>query len=137
MASTMRCSSDFFWNCLEQLDSTGYTKCQIYKLSVNTTMAAADMGKGGNTSGWDERICGTTVVAVGAPGSTTNGWVVSITSSTAMSVTNTATAQCVVLWTSLAKPIYVTTCTSQKIGPGVSQVETPIWYIRIADPTSS
>lgn len=123
--SSMAASSDFFKRSLNYLTSA------INRMAVFTTNNPAM-----NTIGeWSSRICGTTSVTVGAPGSTTNGYTVKITSSTAMSVTSSGKAGCVVLFAS-SRAKYITTCTTRNI-QGTDTVTLPAWNIRIANPTSS
>lgn len=123
--SSMAASSDFFKRSLNYLTSA------INRMAVFTTNNPAM-----NTIGeWSSRICGTTSVTVGAPGSTTNGYTVKITSSTAMSVASSGKAGCVVLFAS-SRAKYITTCTTRNI-QGTDTVTLPAWNIRIANPTSS
>ena len=119
-------STLFFNNALSYLTS------KVTRLGVNTSAAITLHA----TTHWDLRICGSSAAAlVGTPGSTTNGWTVKVTSSTAMAVTTTGKAFHVVLYTS-AKPIYVTECTTKTIGSG-DTVTVPAWNVRISDPSSS
>ena len=119
-------SSDFFKNGLLYLSS------QITRLAVCTSSAITL----DSTVCWGDRICGSTAASlVGSPGSTTNGWTVSVTSTTAMSVDSSGKAFHVALFSS--KDVkYVTECTSKNIG-GSDTVTVPVWNVRIADPTSS
>lgn len=124
--SSMAASSDFFKRSLNYLTST------IDRVAVFSTNNPA-MDTAGE---WSSRLCGTTAASlVGAPGSTTNGFTVKVTSSTAMSVTSSGKAGCVVLFAS-SQAKYVTTCTTRNI-QGSDTVTFPAWNIRVADPTSS
>lgn len=123
--SSMAASSDFFKRSLNYLTSN------INKMAVFSTNNPAL-----NTAGeWSSRISGSSNVTVGAPGSTTNGWTIKVTSSTAMSVTSSGKTGCVVLFAS-SQAKYVTTCTTRNI-QGSDTVTIPAWNIRIANPTSS
>lgn len=84
---------------------------------------------------WASRICGTTTPTVGAPASTSNGWVIKLTSAASLSVDSSGKAGHVVLFAS-SQAKYVTTCTTRNI-QGTDTVSIPAWYIRVADPTSS
>ena len=122
---SMACSSDFHKRSLNYLTSA------IDKMAVMTTAQPTL-----NTAGqWSNRVCGTTSPTIGAPGSTTNGWTVKMTSADSLSVNSSGKAGHVVLFAS-SQAKYVTTCTTRNI-QGTDTVSIPAWNIRVADPTSS
>ncbi len=122
-------SSDFFKRSLNFMTST------IKRITICTTRPA-DSTRAWKTGG---TVCKarSTKVSVAAPGSTTNGWTVKISSSTgAIAVTSSGVAKHVALMGSTAQLYYVTTCTSKALA-GTDQVNWPKFNIRIANPTSS
>lgn len=122
---SMAASTDFFKRSLNYLTSA------INRMAVFTT-AQPTLNQ---TSQWTNRICGTTSVTLSTGASTSNGWVVKITSAASLSVDSSGRAGHIVLFAS-SQAKYVTTCTTRNI-QGTDTVSIPAWYIRIADPTSS
>ena len=124
---SMAASSDFFKRSLNYLTSS------MNRLAVFTTgqptLDSSDLW--GSTN----KICGTTTPTIGAPGSTTNGFTVKVSSADTLSVDSSGKAGHVVLFASNSGK-YVTTCTTRNI-QGTDTVSLPAWNIRIADPTSS
>jgi hypothetical protein len=122
---TMACSSEF------HLHSLTYLSSKVDRLAVFSDVQPT-MDTTGN---WSNRICGTTSPTVSAPGSTTNGWTVKVSSADSLSVNSSGKAGHVTLWTS-GSIRYVTTCTTRNI-QGTDTVSIPAWNVRVADPTSS
>lgn len=125
---SMACSSDF------HLRSLNYLTSAINRMAVFTT-AQPTLDTAGVWGSTTAKICGTTSPTIGSPGSTTNGFVVKITSAAGLSVDTSGCAGHIVLFAS-SQAKYVTTCTTRNI-QGTDTVSIPAWYIRIADPTSS
>lgn len=126
----MAASSDFHKRSLNYLTS------KINRMGVYTTQPALD-----STTVWGSsvRIAGTTSVTISAPASTSNGWVVKVTSAANLAVAATSagtrTAQHIALFSS-GEAKYITVCTTRSIQTS-DTVSIPAWYIRVADPTSS
>lgn len=125
----MWASSDFFKRSLNFMTSS------IKRIAICSTRPAD------STEAW--KIGGTvmkarsTKVTVGAPGSTTNGWCVKITSSTgAIAVSSSGVADHIALMGTTAQLFYVTRCTTKALAL-TDTVNWPAWRIRIANPTSS
>lgn len=123
---SMAASSEFHLHSLTFLSS------KIDRIAVFSTVQPT-MDTTGN---WSNRICGSTAASiVGAPGSTTNGWTVKVSSQDSLSVNSSGKAGHVTLWSS-GSIRYVTTCTTRNI-QGTDTVSIPAWNVRVADPTSS
>jgi len=121
----MAASSEFFKRSLSFLTS------RINRVAVFSTAQPTL-----NTVGqWASRICGTTSPTVGAPASTSNGWVVKISSANALAVSASGKAGHIVLYAS-SRGRYVTRCTTRNI-QGTDTVSIPAWRVRVANPTSS
>lgn len=127
--STMWASSNVYKRSLNYLTS------QVQRISICSTRPTD------STQAW--KVGGSvmkarsTKVTCGAPGSTTNGWTVKITSSTAaVAVSSSGIADHVVLMAGTSVILYVTKCTTKALA-GTDQVNWPKWNIRISKPTSS
>ena len=122
----MWASSDFHKRTLNYLTSsiTIVTICSSQPATPVDAYATAMLAKTSAAS------------RVGAPGSTTDGWTVSVSSAAALAVGSSGGATHIALLATTAMLAYVTTCTLKNLTTA-DTVSMPAWNIRVGDPTSS
>lgn len=131
----MWASSDFFKRSLNYLTSA------VTRVAVNTSQPASATDAWGIyvSTAAGSALARSSSASVGAPGSTTNGWTVKVSSQSALTVSTSGNATHISLLTGTTTGLnllYVTTCNTRALTTSET-VTLPSWNIRIPDPTSS